>query len=177
MLKRNSKITILFVALLVAFVGTAAAQITIPKANFQFDFPNGKWKYLETLKVDDNTNLYLYSGAPVVTNTNDTVLPFLRIYVKNNIGKRNSLDFAMERFMQQPFMIVDEFSESPFLPCKDAIGYIGMYSDDNGQKCKFYMLYFVHKGTLVEFRLETAESTFEQKKADFEAIMETITLQ
>jgi hypothetical protein len=152
------------------------AQISLPKSNFQFTLPEGKWKYLETVNVDANTNVYLYSSVPVVSKDNDTTLPFIRIYVKNNIGKDNSLDFSMRRFMQQPFIVVDEFSESPFLPCKDAIGYIGVYKDDNSVRSKFYMLYFVHKSTLVEFRLETTEESFAQKQSEFEQIMNTITL-
>ncbi|MBR5028083.1 MAG: hypothetical protein IKX51_02570 [Bacteroidales bacterium] len=163
-------------ALFIASHTATNAQITIPNGNFQFDFPNGKWKYLETLDVDEQTHLYLYSGSPVVSKDNDTTLPFMRIYVKNNIGKKNSLDYAMERFLQQPFMIVDEFSTSPLLPCKDAIGYIGLYSDEGNQKNKFYMIYFVNKGALVELRLETTEETFESKKSDFEDILKTITL-
>lgn len=163
-------------AMLAGLYAPLSAQISIPKAKFHFDFPNKSWEYLETLEIDKNTNMYVYSGVPLVSAKNDTTLPFLRIYVKNNIGDENSLDYSLRRFMQQPFIIVDEFSESPYLPCKDAIGYIGIYKDNYGNRCEFYMLYFVHKNTLVEFRLETTEESFEDKRAEFEEIMESITL-
>lgn len=166
----------LLVAIISGILAPLSAQITLPNSHFQFTLPEGKWKYLETIDVDANTHVYLYSSLPVVSKDNDTSLPFIRIYVKNNIGQKNSFDFAMDRFMQQPFMIVDEFSSSSFLPCKDAMGYVGVYKDDNAQRSKFLMLYFVHKSTLVEFRLETTEESYPQKKTEFENILETITL-
>lgn len=154
-----------------------SAQISLPNSHFQFTLPEGRWKFLETIDVDAKTHVYLYSSVPVVSKDNDTTLPFLRIYVKNDIGKDNSYDFAMNRFMQQPFIIVDEFTSAPFFPCKDAVGYLGLYKGENDtMRSKFYMLYFVNKSTLVEFRLETTEESFAQKQAEFEQIMKSITL-
>ncbi len=176
-LRNKLNILAIAVALFLGSAGPLFAQITLPQSNFQFTLPEGKWKYLETVNVDANTHVYLYSSVPVVSKDNDTTLPFLRVYVKNNIGKDNSVDFAMRRFMKQPFIIVDDFYESPLLPCKDAIGYVGLYKDDDSAKRnKFYMLYFVNKSTLVEFRLETTEESFAQKQAEFEQIMKSITL-
>jgi len=176
-LRNKIHILALAVAIISGVGAPLLAQISLPNSHFQFTLPEGKWKYLETIDVDAKTHVYLYSSVPVVSKNNDTTLPFLRIYVKNDIGKDNSYDFAMNRFMQQPFIIVDEFSSSPFLPNKDAIGYIGLYKGENDTvRSKFYMLYFVHKSTLVEFRLETTEESFAQKQSEFEQIMKTITL-
>ena len=177
MLDKAVKKMVMCVAFALCAFATLSAQISIPKSYFKFTLPEGRWKYLETFEVDATTHVYLYSSVPVVSKTNDTTLPFIRVYVKNNIGKDNSLDYAMRRFMQQPFMIVDEFSNSPFLPCKDAIGYVGLYKDDDTSvRNKFYMIYFVHKSTIVEFRIETTEESFEQKRAEFEQIIKSITL-
>ena len=174
---KNKYFLAIAAALLLGALEPIFAQITIPQSYFEFTLTEGRWKYLETVDVDANTHVYLFSSIPVVSKDNDTTLPFLRIYVKNNIGKDNSMDFAMRRFMQQPFIIVDEFSTSPYLPCKDAIGYVGLYKDDDSAKRnKFYMIYFVNKSTLVEFRLETTEESFAQKQPEFEQIMKTIKL-
>ena len=176
-LRNKIHVLAIAVALIFGVAEPVFAQITLPQSNFQFTLPEGKWKYLETVNVDANTHVYLYSSLPVVSKDNDTTLPFVRVYVKNNIGKDNSVDFAMRRFMQQPFIIVDDFYDSPLLPCKDAIGYVGLYKDDDSaQRNKFYMIYFVNKSTLVEFRLETTEESFAQKQAEFEQIMKSITL-
>ncbi len=176
MLKKNIGKKLALLTLIVAAITSAQAQIVIPKANFQFDFPDNHWKYLETLEIDNTTNIYLYSGTPTITKNNDTILPFMRLYVKTDIGKKNALDFAMERFMQQPFIIVDEFNESPLLPTKSSLGYTGIYRDKDGQRNKFYMIYFTNKGSLTELRLESSEDTFENKRAEFETILKSIKL-
>ncbi len=156
---------------------SVSAQIRLPNSHFNFDFPEGGWKYLQTTNVDENTTIYLYSRTVcVLSKKNDTVLPFLRIYVKKNTGNSTAMDFALRRFMKQPFVVVEEFTASQFLPTEDAIGYIGQYTDKSGMQCQFYMIYFVYKKTLVEFRLETSLDTFNQLKEEFEQILNTINL-
>lgn len=163
--------------LYISLFGSLTAQITVPKGNFQFDFPGERWKYLETLDIDKSTTVYLYSRVKEIVSANgDTVLPFLRIYVKSDIGNKNVMDMSMERFMQQPFNVVDEFSTSEYFKAKDAIGYIGVVKYNDTPDGQFYMIYFTNKGVLVEFRLETEKSTFATMKAEFEEILNTIVL-
>ena len=166
-----------FLLLLLSFAISASAQINLPKSHFNFDFPEGGWKYLQTTNIDKNTTIYLYSRTVcVLSKDGDTILPFLRIYVKENVDNFTAMDFALRRFLKQPFDVLEEFTASQFLPTEDAIGYVGQYKDKSNINCQFYMIYFVYKKTLVEFRLETSADTFDKLKEEFEGILNTINL-
>ena len=152
----------------------ASAQIRIPGTKVEFSLPEGQWKYLQTTKVDRNTNVYLYSycAESVVDSKGDTVLPFIRIYVRKNYPHA-AFDLAADRWADQPFQSLDEWTEG--LPSPDGIGYIGAHTGVQDQvEYLFRMVYFKEKSTAVEFRLETTRDTYERFDPVFKEIIESI---
>ncbi len=163
---------ILFIALAMSFVGLFA-QVRIPDGNFSFELPKG-WKYLSTNKVDNRTKVYLYASQEIASSS-DTTLPFLRIYVRTSTKNKTAMELSIDRFMEQPFQTLEEYTEGLYLPTKDAIAYLGVNRDEvDGTENQFYILYFMHKNTAIEFRLQSTMATFEQVKTEFENILKSI---
>ncbi len=161
---------ILTTIIMLAAVMMASAQIRIPETKVSFSFPNGGWKYLETSKINDNTNVYLYSYSKdyVVDNAGDTVIPFMRIYVRKNYTG-TVYDMAYSRFMAQGFQALQEY---PFL---DGIGYLGAYTNDgDGKDYEFKMVYIKDRNIMLEIRLETTLDLYDNFDKEFQAILETI---
>jgi hypothetical protein len=164
---------ILFIAMAISFMGLFA-QVRIPDGNFSFELPKG-WKYLSTNKVDNRTKVYLYSAQELVSAQGDTTLPFLRIYVRTATKNKTAMELSIDRFMEQPFQTMEEYTSGLFLPTRDAIAYLGANRDEvDGTENQFYILYFMHKNTAIEFRLQTTKETFEQVKNEFETILKSI---
>lgn len=153
------------------------AQIHIPDTRVSFQFPNGGWKYLETQQLDNNTVIYLYSYcAKVITDSKgDTILPFLRIYVKQNYTS-SIYNLIFSRSTTQPFQTLDEYMTG--LPAAEGMGYVGAYESYSDNKdYKFRMIYFKDKNTAFEFRTETTFDTYDAFDKEFNDIMQTIVIE
>lgn len=171
----RKSIFFVLVALLLAW--TSHSQITVPGTNVSFGFPNGGWKYLNTMTIDKNTVAYLYSycGKFVTDNRGDTILPHLRIFVKKNYDG-SALEMAYLRYLNQPFQSLAENVEG--LPGTGGISYVGAYNNlDDHKDYKFQMMYFMVRNTVFEFRIETSLDTYPQFEQEFTAIMNTVRVQ
>ena len=167
----------IFITILFAFAAFCGmAQVTIPGTGVSFDFPSHGWKFLQTTNVDKNTTVYLYSykAANVVDSVGDTVIPFMRIYVKKNYSG-SVYDLAYTRFMTQPFQALDEYTEG--LPAPQSLGYVGAYHDTKDLKdYMFRMIYFKDKSTILEVRMETTLDTYEAMEPEFLSVLKTFTI-
>ena len=166
---KNRKTFILI--LLLAIAGTAAAQIKIPETNVSFSFPSKGWKYLQTSKPSDNTSIYLYSyaGDYVIDSFGDTIIPFMRIYVRKNYDG-NVYDLAYSRFMVQPFQSLDEKVHS-----NGILEYLGAYTNEDDEKdYEFRMAYVKDRNTMLEIRLECTVDNFDEFDKDFSDIIKSI---
>ncbi len=173
---KNKVMMSLLVFLAMAAPLSVAAQISVPQTRFGFDFPQGGWKYLQTTTVDKNTTVYLYSYNEryVVDNEGDTIIPFMRIYVRKNYTG-SVYDLAYNRFLTQPFQSLDEFNLD--VPVPGLLGYWGAYtSDDDGKDYEFLMYYFKEKNTIFEVRLETSRDNYEEFEQMFKDIFATFTI-
>ena len=160
---------ILPVLLTLAF--SLSAQIKIPDTRVSFSFPNNGWKYLETTKIDNNTSVYLfsYAGDYVIDSVGDTILPFMRIYVRKNFTG-TVYDLAYSRFMSQPFQSLDEYVYED-----GSIGYLGAYTNEaDGKDYEFRMVYLKDKSTAIEIRLESSLDTYNDFENDFLSILKSI---
>ena len=167
--------TILLSLFVIALAFCGRGQITVPNTSVSFSFPNGGWKYLQTLTVDKNTVAYLYSycGRYVLDSKGDTILPHLRIYVKKNYDG-TPLEMAYLRYLNQPFQSLSESVEG--IPGSGGIAYVGAYNNlDDHKDYKFQMMYFMVKNTVFEFRIETSLDTYPQFEKEFSEIMKSIT--
>ncbi len=165
--------TMLFLSLLVAGM-IATAQVFIPGTRATFDFPNGGWKYLQTSTVDKEAHVYLfvYGQKDVVDAAGDTVLPCLRVFVHNNYTK-NIYNFIMERYGQQPYESLEEYSGT--VAGAESFGYVAAYKDPVDSK--FYqtrMLYFKDGNIAIEFRLEAPMDVYPAFEKEFADIAATL---
>lgn len=167
---------LLLITALLSTCWTAAGQITIPGTHVSFKLEPDNWRYLRTFQLDDGADIYLYYYARevVVDVEGDTVLPFLRIYVNEDYGG-DVYDLAYDRYMQQPFQSLHEYTSGDGLPRSGGIGYIGAYTNPSEQKdYQFMMTYFRDGDCIVEFRLETTKDTFEEMESEFKTILKTV---
>lgn len=167
-MKTKNFLTLIALLLLVSI---ASAQIKIPETNVSFDFPNGGWKYLQTNKLSNDTVIYLYSYSAdyVVDNSGDTIIPFMRIYVRKNYDG-TVYDLAYSRFMVQPFQSLDEK-----LHKNGILEYLGAYTnEDDGKDYEFRMIYVKDRTNILEIRLECTVDTFEDFEKDFGDIIASI---
>lgn len=152
------------------------AQVNIAGTHYSFTFPSS-WKYLQTTRVDHNTNVYLYSYNErfVVDAKGDTALPNLRIYVRKNY-QEPVYSLVFSRYMKNPYQSLNDYTSGPGLPKEGGIGYEGIYTNvEEAQDYQFRMVYFKEKNTIVEFRLETTMGTYPQMEAEFLKILQSIT--
>lgn len=166
---KNIKIILLTLMLLVST--SAFSQIKIPNTNFSFTLPGTEWKYLETTKINNNTIVYLYSYSAdyVIDNSGDTVLPFMRIYLRRNF-KGTVYDLAYSRFMSQPFQSLDEH-----ILDNGGLEYLGAYTNEqDGKDYELRMLYLKDQDDMVEVRLETTVDTFDQFDESFQSIISSV---
>lgn len=157
--------------LLLAAATSLSAQIKIPETNVSFDFPSGGWKYLQTSKLSENTVIYLYSYSAdyVIDNSGDTIIPFMRIYVRKNYDG-TVYDLAYSRFMVQPFQSLDEK-----LHPNGILEYLGAYTnEDDGKDYEFKMVYVKDRNNILEIRLESTVDTFEEFEKNFSEIINSI---
>ena len=118
--------------------------------------------------------LYCYTREVLIDAEGDTALPFLRIYV-NTAYEGDVYELAYERFEQQPFQSIDEYTSGPGLPKNGGLGYVGAYTNPNDEKdYEFLMTYFQDKKGIVEFRLETSLDTFDDMEFEFRDILSSI---
>lgn len=164
------------IVILLAFVMASVwgiAQITVPGTNVTFDFPNKGWKFLQTTNVDKNTAVYLYSYSAknVVDAEGDTIIPFMRIYVKKDYDE-SVYDLAYGRWMKQPFEAIEEYMDG--LPTDKGVGYVGAYTDLNDKKdYMFRMIYFKDRTNILEVRLESTLDTYKEMEPEFLSILST----
>ena len=154
----------------------ATAQVGIPGTNVTIRLSSEDWRYLRTFKLEDGADIYLYYyiGHTVIDNEGDTILPFLRLYVMEDYDG-DVYELAYDRYLQQPFQSLDEYTHGPGLPQKGGIGYDGVYTNPSDQKdYRFMMTYFIDHGTAVELRLETTKDTFEEMEFEFKDILGTL---
>ena len=150
---------IILTALLIAVPAVASAQIGIPGTQVTFRLNGDDWRYLRTFQLDDE---------------GDTVLPFLRIYVNEDYDG-DIYELAYERYMQQPFQSLNEYTHGPGLPKRGGLGYVGAYTNPSDQKdYQFMMTYFKDGDVTVEFRLETTKDTFQEMEFEFNDILESL---
>ena len=180
--KRQKRVSLHFLFLFLAFIvfhfsfsTPARAQIVIPGTSVTFSLGDKEWQYLRTFKLDDGANVFLYSyiGEVLVDASGDTVIPFLRIYVRENYGG-DVYQLAYDRYVKQPFQSLREYTKGPGLP-HGGLGYEGIYtSPSDGRDYRFLMTYFKDRRTVVEFRLETSRSTWETMKGRFTDLLNTV---
>ena len=166
---------LLMLAAMLMLAGSMQAQVPIMGTHAKFQFPS-KWQFLSTQKVDANTTMYLYFyNASTIVSQGDTVLPFLRIYVRTNYTKP-VYDFVFERYTKEPYESLNDYSKGLGLPKSGGAGFEGAYTNVKDKKdYRFRMVYFKEKNTIVEFRLETTKATYPQMEKEFEAILKSIT--
>ena len=162
-------------AIMMMLAGTSQAQVSIPGTKVKFTFPS-KWKYLNTEKVDANTQRYLYYYTDkVVAAKGDTTLPFLRIVVRKNYTGP-VFDFVFDRYSKEPYQSLSDYTEGLGLPKTGGMGYVGAYTNVQDKKdYQFRMVYFKVQNTVVEFRLETTRATYSMMEKEFVAILKSLT--
>lgn len=162
-------------ALLLA-AGMASAQIIIPGTSVSFQLDNNEWSYLRTFKGDDgsHTYYYCYVGEVLLDDSGDTVLPLLRIYVKDGYGS-DLYEMVYDRYIDQPYQSLHEWSKGDGLPARGGLGYEGIYTKPSDKRdYRFLMTYFKERRTAVEFRLETTRETYEEMEVKFKKILSSI---
>ena len=105
----------------------------------------------------------------MIDNTGDTILPFIRVYLKSNYPG-SVYDLAYSRFLKQPFQSLDEHIFE-----NGALEYLGAYSNENdGKDYEFRMLYFKEGNNMAEIRLETTVDTFDNFDKTFIDIINSV---
>lgn len=176
---RNSWVRLRWMVASLLFIlmmgGAVQAQVSIPGTKVKFTFPS-KWKYLESERVNANTQMYLYYYADrVVVSQGDTTLPFLRIYVVKNYSDP-IFNFVFERYSKEPYQSLSDYTQGLGLPKSGGMGYIGAYTNVQDKKdYQFRMVYFQVQNSVVEFRLETTRATYSMMEDEFEAILKSLT--
>ena len=169
-------VQIVFLAAAMAVSSLTRAQVGIPGTQVTFRLNGEDWRYLRTFRHADGADVYLYCyvGQVIIDGEGDTVLPFLRIYVNEGYDG-DVYEMAYDRYMQQPFQSLDEYTHGPGLPKRGGLGYVGAYTNPGDQKdYQFKMTYFRDGDVMVEFRLETTKDTFEEMEFEFNDILESL---
>lgn len=171
---KNLKLCI--IAAMLMACNSTFAQLDIQGTRYKFNLDPDEWRYLRTFQVtsDETTYLYCYVGEVLLDDAGDTILPFLRIFIKNNYGD-DLYQFVYERYEDQPYQSLREWSHGKGLPKLGGLGYEGIYTKpSDGQDYRFLMTYFRDKRTCVEFRLETTRETYEDMEVKFDKILSSI---
>ena len=166
----------MLLAAMLFFGANASAQINIPGTSVSFQLDNNEWRYLRTFKETDGANIYYYCyvGEVLLDNNGDTVLPYLRIYVKDGYGS-DLYELVYDRYVDQPYQSLREWSKGEGIPRNGGLGYEGIYTKPTDKHdYRFLMIYFNERRTAVEFRLETTRETYEEMEVKFKKILASI---
>ncbi len=173
-MKRTKHILIAIAALLFSF--NVSAQLNIQGTRYSFDLNSDEWRFLRTFDLGngETTYLYCYIGEVLLDEAGDTILPFLRIFVKQNYSD-DLYQFIYERYESQPYQSLNEWTHGIGLPKSGGLGYEGIYTNPTERRdYRFMMSYFRDKRTVVEFRLETTRETYEEMEEVFRKVLTTI---
>ena len=136
----------MLLAAMLLFGANASAQINIPGTSVSFQ----------------------------LDNNGDTVLPYLRIYVKDGYGS-DLYELVYDRYVDQPYQSLREWSKGEGIPRNGGLGYEGIYTKPTDKHdYRFLMIYFKERRTAVEFRLETTRETYEEMEVKFKKILSSI---
>ena len=165
--------------IMVVMTLAASAQMTIPGTKITYDIDADDWKFLKTIDVDKNTKVYLFSykAELLVDADGEETLPYLKIFVQKNY-KKSVYELVYERYLQQPYQAIDEYSSGYGLPEKGGLGYVGIYT--NLQDDKIYMFrmnYCITAGTAVEFRIETTQNNYSHLESKIAEIFNSISFE
>ncbi|MCR4659444.1 MAG: hypothetical protein K5650_04015 [Bacteroidales bacterium] len=166
-------------ALMLAGTLAASAQIEIPGTKASCSLSGEKWKFLRTINVDKNTNVYLFSykAELLVDADGEETLPYLKIFVRKNYRK-SIYEMVYDRYVQQPYQAIEEYSSGNGLPDKGGLGYVGIYTNPQDDKIyMFNMNCWLEGTTAIEFRLETTQNNYEHMKPEFMSILNSISTQ
>ncbi len=166
----------ILVAAMMLLSGQAFAQLNIPGTAVSFQLSSDEWSYLRTFTDKSGANVYYYCyvGEVLLDEAGDTVLPTLRIYVRENYTG-DVYELAYDRYVEQPFQSLNEFTKGPGLPKSGGLGYEGIYTKPTDHRdYRFLMTYFKDRRTIVEFRLETTRETYEDMEVKFKKILSSI---
>lgn len=155
----------------------AMAQNHVPGTNVNFGFPDGGWKYLSTVDVDQNTKVYIYtySAEVVVDAVGDTVLPNMRIYVHKNYSG-SIYELVYRRYQNDPYLSIEEYVDG--LPSSEGIGYKAYYKNlEENKDFLVNMIYFKDKSTALEVRIETTMDTYDKFEQKFKNILGTFAIE
>ena len=110
----------------------------------------------------------------MLDESGDTVLPYLRLYIQQNYSD-DLYQFIYERYEDQPYQSLNEWTKGLGLPKTGGLGYEGIYTNPTEHRdYRFMMTYFRDKRTVVEFRLETTRETYEEMEVKFKNVLSTI---
>ena len=166
----------LLMAAMLFMSGAAMAQLNIPGTTFAFELNGEEWRFVRNFKDADGANVYYYCyiGEVLMNDDGDTVLPTLRIYVRDNYAS-DVYELAYDRYVDQPFQSINEYTKGDGLPKQGGLGYEGIYTKpSDGHDYRFMMTYFKERRTIVEFRLETTRETYEDMEVKFKNILKSI---
>lgn len=167
---------LLALALTMMMACSAMAQLNIQGTRYSFELNNDDWRYLRTFDMGDGntTYLYCYVGEVLLDESGDTVLPYLRLYIQQNYSD-DLYQFIYERYEDQPYQSLNEWTKGLGLPKTGGLGYEGIYTNPTEHRdYRFMMTYFRDKRTVVEFRLETTRETYEEMEVKFKNVLSTI---
>ncbi len=173
-MKNNLRFVAAVAVLLLTLGGISQAQVAIPGTKVQYTFPS-KWNYLNTKTIDANTTQYLYYySAKTLVFEGDTAVPMLRIVVCKNYPK-SLFEFVFDRYNQEPYQSLSDYTQGLGLPASGGMGYIGAYTNLKDKiDYQFRMVYFKAKNAIVEFRLETTRDTYPEMEQEFNAILKSL---
>ena len=165
------RLAFLSLAMMVSLSAAAQTQVGIPGTKVKYSF-QGKWNFLNSQRVDNNTTVYLYySTSKIIVSKGDTALPNLRIRVRKHYTGE-LFDYVYDRYVAEPYQPLKDYTSGLGLPKSGGMGYIGAYTNLSDKKdYQFRMVYFKVNNTVVEFRLETTKATYPQMEKEFEAIL------
>lgn len=175
-MKKIAFIALILISFQLSAFDTLKAQLTIPGTNVTYRLNSDDWRYIRTFELPEGGDIYLYcyTGHVLIDSEGDTVVPFLRIYVNKHYSG-DLYELAYDRFEDQPYQALHEYSDGDGLPASGGFGYLGAYTNpSDGKDYQFYMHYFKSKKSVVEFRLETTVDTFEEMDFEFKDILSTL---
>lgn len=163
----------LFLFLLITLATPSFQQIKLKGTKISFELPNNKWKLDQELE-NKGLVVMIFKREPILDSSKVEVIPNIAFISEKVDEKMDLQTFASLKKKSVSFDIKKTFtSENGPLNFKNALGYIGNYSDKWGEHT-IYMVYLVNNKRGVQIVCDVMTELIEEVREEFETILKSI---
>lgn len=147
----------------------SAQKQKIDELGLSFRLPNKKWEFADK-RNSGAVTAYIFKRQPVRDEDGQLIIPNIAFLIEEVSDSMDVIQFSLIKRMSVSFDIdevLSHVSEDPVFSLKNAIGYKGSYTDENGLLHRVYILHVIYNGYGGQIIMDMTDSVFLEYEDEF----------